>query len=597
MAIGWGSGLLGRLPLQAVALEGIVVAVDAEGFVVQPADQGGADAPRARVRDPLPEVEVGDRVRVEGVTEAALPGGPLSGLLGTRGDFEIRVRPDEIEELSSGNPLPEDAILSVADRFASSEGAEIAAFDPASERLFVTTGPSIEVLDASDPADLSFLDAIDVTGIGESVQSVAAKAGLVAAAIAGPSEGEPGTVAIYDARTLELIDQAEVGVLPDQLAFTRRGLSLVVANEGEPTDTDDPAGSISHLRLARDGTIREVATFGFEAFDARVAELRAEGVRIFPGQLPSLDFEPEYVAVAPNGRTAMATLQEANAVALIDLVRNRVVDVIGLGAKNHALPGNGLDPSDEDGGIAIDNWPVFGLSMPDAIAAFEVRGRTYYAIANEGDARDEDERVKNLDLDPTAFPNAAALQEDEALGRLEVSTIDGDIDGDGDFDQLFAYGGRSFSILDARGKLIFDSGDQLERITAGEVPAQFNSNGSPASFDTRSDAKGPEPEGLAIGEVEGKPFLFLGLERTGGVAVYDLSDPFAPQFVQYTTEAADVSPEGLLFVDGGDSPTGQPFLVVTNEVSATTTVWDVADAGAGLPFPLLAQAPADPPLA
>jgi hypothetical protein len=453
----------------------------------------------------------------------------------------------------------------------------------------VTTGETIEVLDASDPANLRLEDVIDVTAIGPSVQSVASARGLVAAAIDG-GPGSPGTVAIFDARTLQLLDTAEVGFLPDQLSFDKTGRVLVVANEGEPTSTGDPPGSISRIELGLDGRIVDVKTFGFEAFDGRVDELRSEGVRIFPGKLPSVDFEPEYVAIAPNGRTAMATLQEANAVALLDLVRGRVVDVIGLGGKDHALPGNGLDPSDKDGGIKIGKWPVFGLYQPDAIAAFEVRGKTYYAIANEGDTRGEEARISTLTLDPTAFPNAAALKTNAALGRLDASKIDGDLDGDGDFDQLFVYGGRSFSILDAKGKMIFDSGDQLERITALEVPAKFNSNGGPSTFDTRSDNKGPEPEGLAIGTVDSKPFLFLGLEQTGGVLVYDLSDPFAPQFVQYLDNPGDVSPEGLLFVEGRDSPTGDPLLVVSHEVSNTVTVYEVASSGVGLPFPVFAPA-------
>jgi DNA-binding beta-propeller fold protein YncE len=588
--IGWNAaGTVGRVPGLAIELDGIVVAVDAEGFVIQQVGRGGADAPRARVNLANPEVVVGDRVEVEGTTALALFGGPFSGLTGPRGNFELRVDPDRIETISSDNPLPEGDVLAVLDSYASSAGAEISAFDPGSDRLFVTTGQTIEVLDASDPANLTLEEVIDVTAIGPSVQSVATAGGLLAAAIDG-GPGVPGTVAIFDAATLDLVDTAEVGFLPDQLGFDKSGRTLVVANEGEPTTAGDPAGSISRVKLGFDGRVLDVTTFGFEAFDGRVDELRSEGVRIFPGKLPSVDFEPEYVAVAPDGRTALATLQEANAVALLDLVRGRVVDVIGLGGKDHGLAGNGLDPSDKDGGIEIGNWPVFGLYQPDAIAAFEVRGKTYYAIANEGDTRGEEARISTLVLDPTAFPNATALKNNAALGRLDASTIDGDLDGDTDFDQLFVYGGRSFSILDARGQMIFDSGDQLERITALEVPAKFNSNGSASTFDTRSDNKGPEPEGLTIGTVDGKPFLFLGLERTGGVLAYDLSDPFAPQFVQYLDNPGDVSPEGLLFVDGRDSPTGDPLLVVSNEVSNTVTVYDVASSGGGPLFPLLAPA-------
>ncbi|WP_319421580.1 choice-of-anchor I family protein [Pleurocapsa sp. FMAR1] len=241
---------------------------------------------------------------------------------------------------------------------------------------------------------------------------------------------------------------------------------------------------------------------------------------------------------------------------------------------------NGLDPSDEDG-INIRQEPVYGLYQPDAIAAYEVDGATYYVTANEGDARSEDERVEDLKLDPTAFPKAT-LQTDTEIGRLEVSNIDGDLDGDGDYDQLVSYGGRSFSIRDAQGNLVFDSGDQLAQITAEQVPEIFNSDGTVDSFDSRSDNKGVEAEGVVIGEIDSKNYAFVGLERVGGVAVYDISDPANAEFIQYinpidkkTGDALDLAPEGLQFISAEDSPNGSPLLTVSNEVSGTVSVYQI----------------------
>ena len=246
---------------------------------------------------------------------------------------------------------------------------------------------------------------------------------------------------------------------------------------------------------------------------------------------------------------------------------------------------NGLNPSDKDG-IDIGNQPVYGLYQPDAIAAYEVDGAVYYVTANEGDARDEDERLEDLELDPNAFPNAEELKAEDELGRLEVSTIDGDIDGDGDYDRLVSYGGRSFSIRDANGNLVFDSGDAFAQITAEQVPELFNSNGTIDSFDSRSDAKGAEPEGVVIGEIEDKFYAFVGLERTGGIMVYDISDPADAEFIQYvnpideeTKDALDLAPEDLQFISAEDSPNGEPLLTVSNEVSGTVSIYqiDVAD--------------------
>lgn len=240
-------------------------------------------------------------------------------------------------------------------------------------------------------------------------------------------------------------------------------------------------------------------------------------------------------------------------------------------------PVNGLDASDRDGGINIKPQPVFGMYMPDAIASFSANGQTFYITANEGDDRGETVRVRDITLDPTAFPNAAALRANAALGRLNVSSINGDLDGDGDYDQLYAYGSRSFSIWDSQGQQVFDSGDDLEQLTAALTPTLFNAdNGNSADFDTRSDNKGPEPEAVTIGQVGDRTLAFVGLERAGGgVMVYDITNPYSPDFVQYVRTDGDISPEGTLFIPSTQSSDGQNLLVVSHEVSNTVAVYEV----------------------
>ncbi|MEO1591297.1 MAG: choice-of-anchor I family protein, partial [Cyanobacteria bacterium J06632_22] len=286
--------------------------------------------------------------------------------------------------------------------------------------------------------------------------------------------------------------------------------------------------------------------------------------------LPSIGYlpsdKPEGLAVLPDGRLVVLNDNDFGLEAGAEAVQLGVIDFEGS---------NGLDASDEDGAINIQNQPVFGMFMPDSIASFEANGQTYYITANEGDARDEDARISDLTLDPEAFPNAAELQQEENLGRLEASSIDGDLDGDGDIDQLYVYGGRSFSIWDENGNLVFDSGDQIAQITAELTPELFNANdGSPDEFDNRSDNKGAEPEAVTVGEIGGRPFAFVGLERAGGgVLIYDLSTPTNPEFVQYARSDEDIAPEGLVFIPAEDSPNGQPLLAIANEESATVAVY------------------------
>lgn len=375
----------------------------------------------------------------------------------------------------------------------------------------------------------------------------------------------------------KVIDADKDGVAESMARFA----SLGVAG-AEPTgfiETNDPNVFLVAIQHPSSGNDALWEIRVDTAYAAREA-----GVRVFPGVDLANDLEPEYIAVSPDGLTARVTLQEANAFAVLDIPSGIFTEIQPLGLKDHSLPGNGLDASDRDDAINIANWPVFGMYMPDSVASFEIGGETYYATANEGDDRGEDERIKDLDLDPTAFPNAADLQEDENLGRLGVSTIDGDIDGDGDYDQLFSYGARSFSIWDSAGNLVFDSGDQFEQITAAAYPDNFNASNDENDAEGRSDNKGPEPEAITTGVINGRTFAFVGLERIGGIVVYDVTDPTAPVFQQYVNNrdfsgdpeagtAGDLGVEDLKFVSAGDSPNGIPLLISSNEVSGTVTIF------------------------
>jgi len=316
----------------------------------------------------------------------------------------------------------------------------------------------------------------------------------------------------------------------------------------------------------------------------------------------SQDLEPEYITVA--GDRAFVTLQENNAIAELDLVAGTVVAIRPLALKDHSLPGNALDPSDRENGssapgsIAIANWPVMGMPMPDGIASYSVGGQTFLVTANEGDARQdwpgyaEEVRVGSGSyvLDPTAFPNAAVLKGNARLGRLTVTNAagraGGDLDNDGDRDRIQVFGARSASIWTADGSLVWDSGDMFEQRTALADPQFFNSTNNANEFDTRSDNKGPEPEGVAIGSVDGRTYAFVVLERTGGFVVLDVTDPQTPTFVQYansrdfaldpTSTATDSGPEVVTFVPASQSPSGRALVVVSNEISGTVSIWSPA---------------------
>jgi 2',3'-cyclic-nucleotide 2'-phosphodiesterase / 3'-nucleotidase / 5'-nucleotidase len=400
----------------------------------------------------------------------------------------------------------------------------------------------------------------------------------VAVAVEADPKTDPGNVVFFDTDG-DHRGTLPAGALPDMLTFAGSDRYVLVANEGEADDTGtpDPEGSVTVIRLKEKlarSTV-ETATLGGVP---RFGEFRIA----CPGVPFARDAEPEYIAPGGFG-TAAVTLQETNAVALLDIHRARFLFVRGLGYKDHGLVRNALDPSDRDGAIAIEPWAnVFGMYQPDAIAAYRHRGLTFYVTANEGDARerddcDEEADVEDLTLDPDVFPDTDETQADENLGRLNVTTSQGDTDGDGDFDRLFAFGARSMSILGPLGGIAFDTGSELERVGAAEEPARFNfSNEEPFVFDDRSDAKGPEPEGVDVGEVGKKTYAFLASERQGGLFAYELNGASATFRDYLNTRPADLGPEGVRFVPKKDSPTGRAMLLVTNEVSGTVAAIDVA---------------------
>lgn len=465
--------------------------------------------------------------------------------------------------------------------------AEIVAHDPIDQRLYVVNGTdnSIDILDMRNPSSLTKIKSISLATYGKNVNSVAVQGNTVAVAVEAELRQEPGKLVIFD-REGNNPRIATVGALPDMVTITPDQTFAVVANEGEPSKDykADPEGSVSIVRLS-DLTVRTVS------FDQLKKSDFGPGAH-FPspaGTSIASDIEPEYVAVTPDSRTAFVSLQENNAIAVIDIAEAKLIKVFSMGYKDYSK--HAIDVNDRDKKIILKTWPVKGLYQPDSIAVFVHEGKTYIVTANEGDARDypgysEEARVADLKLDEKAFPNAKSLQSKDALGRLKVTKAHGDVDGDGDHDEIITFGGRSFSILSADGEMVYDSGNEFERILSERHPSWFNSQGQKSNFDSRSDDKGVEPEGLALGVIKGNRYAFIGLERMSGVMIYDITNPLKPKFVDFISNgnpagdpskktAGDVAPEGLAFIAPEVSPTGNALLATASEVSGTTTIWEI----------------------
>lgn len=512
--------------------------------------------------------------------------------------------------------------------------AEIVEYHSASQRIFVVNARSgkVDIIDANllgnaveatAPLALNNLDKLGELDVAKdvglsfmgSVNSVSIYGNLLAAAIergdaAGNKTQANGYVAFYqlnDNETPQYLSAVEVGALPDNVVFSHDGKTVLVANEGEPNQdySIDPEGSVAIVDIA-DGKPAATATLvtftEFNQGNARYNEITKDIKINGPMATVAQDLEPEYISVSPDNSRAFVSLQENNAIAVIDIANAKVAKILPLGLKDYGFDVNKIDASDKDDMVNLQAYAgVYGMYQPDTVASYRWNNADFIVTANEGDSRDyagfsEEARAGDFTLDPN-HPQFAAAKDKTQLARLKVTKSMGDDDNDGDYDKIVIFGARSFSIWTAEGQQVFDSGSDFERITAALLGNNFNNNNEENKGDSRSDDKGPEPEALVLGKIGQKLYAFIGLERTSGFMMYDVTNPFDVHFVDYVVNrdfdasfsintdtgevkgdaslAGDLGPEGMKFVSAEKSPNGQPLLIIGNEVSGTTSVYQI----------------------
>ncbi|MEZ8340887.1 choice-of-anchor I family protein [Vibrio cyclitrophicus] len=533
----------------------------------------------------------------------------------------------------------------IADAPFDTSAAEIVSYDSCTDKLYVVNAQAQKVdvlsMDAdSAPTSEGSIDlqsAAAASGITiGAANSVSTHQGLVAVAIENADKQQNGIIALYRSDTLELITTYTAGALPDMVSFSKDGRYIASANEGEPNAdySIDPEGSVTLVDLTNGPLQAKVTQIDFKAFNQgqpRHAEL-TDKVRIsVPNVTVAQDLEPEYLTFADNGKLYVA-LQENNALAAIDVASAQVDAILGLGGKPWDTAQ--LDASNKDKNIGnLQSYAMLeGLYMPDSITSYSVDGNTYIVTANEGDGREygikttqqlcddkgfewdgddyqgtenyttekdfciayvDEVRGKKLDVDAN-HPLAGALKDNKQLARLKVIKPQETLAAD---QKVQAFGSRSFSIWDESGELVFDSGDDFARIVLEQDPANFNStNDNNQSGDDRSDDKGVEPEAIEVAEINGKQYAFIGLERQGGIMVYDVTQPKNASFISYlnnrdftqpvctkvdedgdcdneiyNSKAGDLGPESIKYF----TRSGNHFIAVGNEVSGSTSVYRV----------------------
>ncbi|APE02845.1 alkaline phosphatase [Alteromonas mediterranea] len=583
------------------------------------------------------------------LVSAALTGCGLDGDDGAQGETGAQGPQGEQGEPGTDGSDGTDASIGIAMDIVgraflgNQTAAEIVQYHAETSTIYATNGETntIAIIDASGVSSATMADPINTTSLTPttialpadingvalgSLTSIAISGDLMAVAVPAAVKTDNGFVLFYnglDSSAPAFLDSVEVGALPDMVTFTPDGGKVLVANEGEPSDdyTVDPEGSVSVINILASGEPEETGTtVGFSALNGSEADLMAQGM-MFPNPAGrtingtaitssvAKDLEPEYITATND--VAYISLQENNGLAILDL-EELTIDVVGLGTKSWA--GLNIDIQ-EDGSVSFGQYTgLYGVYQPDTIANFTWKDATFIVTANEGDAReyffdaadeaactaaggvdfDEDDgclaytdEVKVEDLTAAANSELAMLQATGEADDLRVTSAMGDADGNGEYDAAYAYGARSFTIWDQNGLVVYDSGDDFERITASVHGAQFNNGDDENEGDSRSENKGPEPEALTVGQVGERTYAFIGTERMGGIFVYDVTNPYDVQFAEYVinrdlTEGltaddviGDLAPESLVFVSAEDSPSGVPLLVVGNEVSGTVTVWQI----------------------
>lgn len=536
--------------------------------------------------------------------------------------------------------------------------AEIVSYDKTTDRLYVVNAEdkSIDVLGFDDQHQPIKTGNISLESAGKAAKisigaanSVSAKNGLIAVAIENRNKQQNGIIALYRSRDLSLINTYPAGALPDMVTLTEDGLHILAANEGEPSKdyTIDPEGSVTLVDISK-GTdsskavVKQIHFRDFNQGNKRYSELKDVRTPRPHGATVAQDLEPEYIALTDNGK-AVVSLQENNALAVIDIASAKVEAIHGLGLKSWADKSSGgygyqLDLTNKDGKFSRASYPqLAGYYMPDTIAGFSVNGQQYVISANEGDGREyiyestqsqceskghqwdgddfsntasytqingdcisytDETRGKKLKVDAEhPLMNSSIYGKDtiangKAIGRVKVVVDNADAYKVAADETVKTFGARSFSIWTLDGEQVFDSGDQLSKLANNEQ--HFNTSNDGNNSDDRSDDKGVEPEAVEVAEINGNTIAFIGLERQGGIAAYDVSNPKAPVFLDYINNrdftanvctevdkdgectngtynpnVKDLGPESIEYF----TRKNQHFIAVGNEVSGTTTVY------------------------
>lgn len=526
---------------------------------------------------------------------------------GVKGDFTLKQNGDTLslveekyevknDSFEADAPLQLTKTAGVAIDTPNPDGgvAEITAYNSDTHEAYVVDGQSgdLKIVPVKEDGTFGEAKSLSVENLIEGFTygdmtsvSVDTIHDRIAIALQAADYAANGQAAVLDYDG-NLIAHYEVGVQPDMVTFTKDGNKILTADEGEPRNgygegTVDPAGSVTVIEPDKESD--NVVTLGFDKFTAdnltqdHILLNKVNGTAVDP----KTDLEPEYIAVNDKGTKAYVSLQEANAIAVVDLTKNEISEIKSLGFVDFSKEENAIDLIADDQYDAKTYPDTYGVRMPDGISLYEKDGKTYLLTTNEGDSREWGEEDSSQYFSNEKKVTVVAADQTKAK---KVRALDPDMTAGSEDGKTYLYGSRSFSIFDTDTmELVYDSANAFEQKTAEVLAKYFNCSNDDNAADGRSQKKGPEPESVVVGMVGGKAYAFTGLERIGGVMVYDITDPEKSTYVNYINTrdfkeaiAGDDSPEGLAFVPANDTLAGQPMLLAACEVSGTLAGYTIS---------------------
>ncbi|XP_071172556.1 uncharacterized protein [Mytilus edulis] len=501
----------------------------------------------------------------------------------------------------------------------SSGAIEQTTYDPDNYIVYAVGGNILHVIDVKNVTSPKILHHMEIDHVD--LTDIEYCGGYIFVSMHNILFKEEGRVVVYRIfSTSELMVEKyniTVGSLPDMVYPSKDCMTILVAVEAEAYQDNgkivDPEGGVGIIKIENNEVTYK--KLDFTEFNSKWSELESKGLRFIHranNNNFSNDVEPEYIAYNKDYSKAYICLQENNAIAVVDIASETIENILPLGYKSWGELM--MDPSDKDGGINMRSWPIYGMYQPDTMQVIYVAEKGYLVTSNEGDSKDysdwggfnEEERVRDVVLSENSsivkwaadHNLSTTFQNDNMLGRLKITNMNGRNE-NGTYDDLYAFGGRGFSIRKLETmELVYDSGDQFEKLQQQYIPLLFNNNAGNGTktvnqtFDTRSDDKGPESESLAVAHIGNAVLLFIGNERPGSIFIYKITgDASKPEFqsiwngVQETDNKweelyerrmlSGIDPEDVRYIPAEHSPNKQHILTAAGTVSGTFSMFTI----------------------